>query len=72
MALSVPSSPLSRELESVLHHGHLAEVQGLPCPEGEGVGCRGAGGHFHSGEDCPHRRAVRTWPGSLLNGAAHA
>lgn len=59
-------------MEILVHHGHLAEVQGLPCPEGQRVGWKGDGGHFHLGEDCPHGQVVRTRPGSLLNGVAHA
>lgn len=36
------------------------------------AGGGGDGGHFRWGEDFPHRRVVRTRPGSLLSGAAHA
>ena len=34
---------------------YLAEVQGLLCPEGQRVGWRVDRGHFHWGEDFPHR-----------------
>lgn len=49
-----------RKLDSSLSD-HLAEIQGLLCPEGlGGVGGWGAGeglgGHFHSGEDFQPRQ----------------
>ena len=46
---------LGCQTEILLHHSYLAEVQGLLCPEGQRVGWRVDWGHFHWGEDFPHR-----------------
>ena len=71
-SLSLLPGQFGREPEIVLYHGHLAEIQGLLCPEGQGVGWSGGQGSLSLGRGFPAQTAVRTRPGTLLTGAAHA
>ena len=49
-----PSSLASLVVRQILlHHSHLAEVQGLPCPEGQGVGWRADRGALSLGRGFP-------------------
>lgn len=41
---SLLAGQFGREPETVPYHSHLAEIQGLLCPEGQGVGWSGGAG----------------------------
>lgn len=57
-----PACQFGCEPEILFHYSHLAEIQGLLCPQGQRVGWKRGTGSLSPGRGFPAQTVVRTRP----------